>query len=55
MENKKTSNAPIAMAEDYWANTHFSIARYYGGIKAFGYEYEIVNKEGVTAFVLRQR
>ena len=48
----KTSNAPIAMAEDYWGNTHFSVARYFGGIKAFGYEYQIVNKEGITIFEL---
>ncbi|MBR5271836.1 MAG: hypothetical protein IKU25_00355 [Clostridia bacterium] len=51
MENK-TSNAPIAMAEDYWANSHFSVARYSGGIKAFGHEYQIVNKEGITIFEL---
>ena len=40
------------MAEDYWANSHFSIARHYGGIKAFGYEYNIVNKHGITIFEL---
>lgn len=48
----KTSNAPIAMAEDYWANSMMSIARHYGGIKAFGYEYKIVNKDGITLFEL---
>ena len=52
MENKKRSNAPICMAESYWANSHFSIARYSGGIKAFGHEYEIVNKDGVTLLEL---
>lgn len=51
METKK-SNAPIAMAEDYWANSHFSVARYWGGISAFGHEYKIVNKEGATIFEL---
>lgn len=51
MESKK-SNAPIVMAEDYWANSHFSVARYYGGIKAFGHEYQIVNKHGITIFEL---
>lgn len=40
------SNTPILMTEEYWANTHFSIARYYGRVKAFGLEYIIVNKEG---------
>lgn len=24
--------APIAMAEEYWAGSHLSIARYYGGV-----------------------
>lgn len=37
---------PICMTEEYWANTQLSIARHYGGIKAFGHEYIIVNKEG---------
>lgn len=45
-------NAPICMAEEYWANSHFSVARYSGGVKAFGYEYDIVNKEGITIFEL---
>lgn len=40
-------NAVIIM-EQYWANSHFSIARYYGGVKIDGHEYKIVNKEGVT-------
>lgn len=34
------------MEEAYWANTHLSIARYYGGITFNGVEYIIVNKEG---------
>lgn len=34
------------MTEEYWANSHFSIARYYGGIRIKGNEYIIVNKEG---------
>lgn len=38
----------VIMAEEYWANSHFSIARYYGGIKVNGDEYKIVNKDGVT-------
>lgn len=42
--------SPICMAEEYWANTHFSIARYYGRIKAFNHEYIIVNKEGKDIF-----
>ena len=37
---------PLIMAEEYWANSQFSIARYYGGINFNGYRYVIVNKEG---------
>lgn len=44
--------APIAMAEEYWANSHLSIARYYGRIQFNGHEYEIVNKHGITIFQL---
>lgn len=38
----------VIIMEQYWANSHFSIARYYGGVKIDGHEYKIVNKEGVT-------
>ena len=52
MSNTQT---PICMAEEYWANSHFSVARYSGGIKAFGHEYQIVNKQGATLFELSDR
>lgn len=39
-------NTPIIMTEEYWANSPFSVARYYGGIKVEGVDYIIVNKEG---------
>ena len=51
MENKK-SNAPICMAEKFWVNSHLSVARHCGGIKAFGHEYKIVNKHGISLFEL---
>lgn len=38
------------MEEEYWANTQFSIVRYYGSIKVFGTTYVIVNKEGKDIF-----
>ena len=38
----------VIMTEEYWANSHFSVARYYGGIKVNGDEYKIVNKNGIT-------
>lgn len=36
----------ILMTEEYWANTQFSIVRYYGSIDINGKRYIIVNKEG---------
>ena len=43
---------PIVMSEEYWANSHFSIARYYGRISVSGHAYVIVNKEGKDIFEL---
>ena len=37
---------PLIMTEEYWANSQFSIARYYGGVNLDGHRYVIVNKEG---------
>ena len=50
MSNK--AFAPVAMAEEYWASSHMSIARYYGRIQFNGHEYQIVNKHGITIFEL---
>jgi hypothetical protein len=44
--------APICMTEEFWANSQLSVARYTGGIEAFGHEYVIVNKEGIDIFAL---
>lgn len=49
---EKTHICPIAMTKEYWAGSHLSIARYYGGIQFNGHEYQIVNKHGVTFFEL---
>ena len=43
---------PICMAEEYWASSQFSVARYYGGIIVNGHKYKIVNKQGITIFEL---
>lgn len=43
---------PIIMTEEYWANSYFSIARYYGQIQYNGDHYIIVNKQGITIFEL---
>lgn len=40
----------IVMTESYWANTHFSIARYSGRIAVDGNEYVIVDKRGHDIF-----
>lgn len=39
---------PIAMAEEYWANSFFSVVRYTGRMSFNKKEYIIVNKFGVT-------
>lgn len=41
---------PIAMAEEYWASSPFSVARHYGGIRLGGEEYTILDKTGRTVF-----
>lgn len=52
MKTKKETNdnSPILMTEEYWANTQFSVVRYYGRLKAFGHEYWIVDKLGRDIF-----
>ena len=45
-------NLPIAMAEEYWANSQFSVARYTGSVWINGAVYVIVNKAGATIFEL---
>ena len=47
-----TQHYPICMAEEYWADSYFSVARYYGGIQMNQHSYKIVNKEGITIFEL---
>lgn len=42
----------VIMTEEYWANSHFSVARYYGGIQIGDKSYKIVNKQGATIFEL---
>lgn len=40
----------ILMEEEYWANSQFSVARYYGRIQINGLVYVICNKEGKDIF-----
>ena len=39
---------PIMMVEDYWRNSHFSVARFYGGCVIGRKDYKIVNENGIT-------
>ena len=48
MDNTKF--APVCMAEEFWANSQFSLARYTGSIRINGHVYVIVNKEGKDIF-----
>ena len=43
-------NLPIAMTEEYWADSHFSVVRYTGSIRFNGALYVIVDKRGHTIF-----
>lgn len=38
------------MTEEFWRNSQFSIARFYGQIRICGQEYVILNKYGQTIF-----
>jgi hypothetical protein len=40
------------MTEEFWVNTHFSVARYTGRVSVDGHVYVIVNKEGKDIFQL---
>lgn len=50
------NQVPVCMAEEYWINSHFSIARHYGGMRVKNegklVEYKIVNKHGHTLWEL---
>ena len=46
MKTTKSNNYPLLMTEEYWMNSQFSIARYYGGMELDGRKYIIVDKLG---------
>ena len=52
MGNKEKSDGqyPILMTKDYWMNSMFSVARFYGGITMNGNRYFIVEQHGYTVF-----
>lgn len=39
---KDNKQCPILIEKSYWANSQLSIARFYGGIRINGYEYNIM-------------
>jgi len=47
-----STNYPLLMTEEFWANTQLSVVRYYGLCQFMGHEYIIVNKEGKDIFQL---
>lgn len=47
-------NSPIMFTEEFWKNSHFSVARFYGRIDINGAEYVIVDKRGVDIFKLSE-
>lgn len=46
---------PIVMAEEYWKESPFSIAKYYGQVNINGHTYTIVDKHGTDIFTLSRR
>lgn len=46
------SKFPPILPEEYWANSHLSIARYYGQVQLNGSLYIIVDKYGEDIFKL---
>ena len=52
MTKKEKTRVPIVIAEDVWANSQLSIARYYGGVQLGLKNYRIVNKYGIDIFEL---
>ena len=46
------TQTPICMAEEYWMNTHLTVARVYGGISYNGQFYKVVNKQGISILEL---
>lgn len=52
MERGIKKTQPILMAEEYWRNSHLSVARFYGGCQFMGKNYVLINKHGITIFEL---
>lgn len=46
MKTKTTEQYPLLMTEEFWVNSQFSVARYYGGMTYNGRKYIILDKHG---------
>lgn len=55
MKRKDNETTPMLMTEEFWHNSQFSIARFYGGMTFNGRRYVIVNKDGIDLFALSLR
>lgn len=49
-KKKEENVAPLLMTQEYWKNTHFSIARHTGGVKINGKDYIVVDKFGRSLY-----
>lgn len=46
MKTKTTEQYPLLMTEEFWVNSQFSVARYYGCMTYNGRKYIILDKHG---------
>lgn len=49
-KKKEENVAPLLMTQEYWTNTHYSIARHTGGVRIDGKDYIVVDKFGRSLY-----
>lgn len=49
-KKKEENVAPLLMTQEYWTNTHYSIARHTGGVRINGKDYIVVDKFGRSLY-----
>lgn len=50
MKKNINDTMPLLMQQEYWTNTHLSIARFTGGVRIDGKEYIVVDKFGRSLY-----
>ena len=50
MKKNINDTTPLLMTQEYWKNTHFSIARFTGGVRIDGKEYIVVDRLGRSLY-----